>query len=178
MQYHGHVEHQDESNGAGGFKQPHPPQYPTTAHSNTHSYPVQQQPMGQEKMSIQNGVNSRNAKNSKRGWNHGLCSCCGDCGGCSCCLYGKTRSKYKGLETTGPVDGSNCNGSCLCFFLLNFIQCQCIVLAKERKALKLRYNIAGGGCGNCLAAWCCQCCVQVQHLREIKDEEDYIGIGH
>lgn len=158
-------------------------QQPQYAQQQQPQYAQQQQqyqPQPQMSMTFdpKNAKNLARGPDGKRKWNHGLCDCCGDCGTCccatfcGCCTYGKSQSKLKGLESGASGGDSSCNCDCCLFTLMTFIGCQCIFVMNERDALQRRYGINGGGCGNCMTASCCMCCAQVQHVRELQDEQD------
>ncbi|KAL8292424.1 hypothetical protein RQP46_001036 [Phenoliferia psychrophenolica] len=80
---------------------------------------------------------------------------------------------------TGKRDwsyGTMMNADCFRMMAWSWCGCGCIPLAQEREALQRRYNIEGSG-GDIVATICCAGCVQVQHSREIEEEERFLK-GH
>ncbi|EJD54786.1 PLAC8-domain-containing protein [Auricularia subglabra TFB-10046 SS5] len=134
-----------------------------------------------------NGGN-RNAKNlplnssGEREWSNGLCSCFGDCGTCCvawcfpCIVYGQNKTRREHLEQQGfphPTGGESCGSDCLlhgaitaCFGFGWIFQ------IGERGATRRRYNIEGGGCGDCCSTFWCNPCALTQESREIQQEEE------
>ena len=48
----------------------------------------------------------------------------------------------------------------------------------QRGAIRGRYNIKGGGCGDCCASFCCAPCELTQEARELQLEEETYGGKH
>jgi Cys-rich protein (TIGR01571 family) len=44
----------------------------------------------------------------------------------------------------------------------------------SRGDVRRRYRIRGGGCGDCMAAWCCGPCEITQESLELQEEEDML----
>nr|ATV82107.1 PLAC8 domain protein [Strobilurus tenacellus] len=149
-----------------------------------------QQPMGTPQMSVQQG--NRNAKNlplhnGEREWSEGLCGCTDDCGtfcvACwfPCISYGKNKRRVDHLNSKGypdPEHGGCCNSDCMVHgCLTGCLGLGWILQIGVRSNIRTRYSIKGGGCGDCMSAWCCAPCELTQGSREIELEEQSFS-GH
>ncbi|KAF6758295.1 PLAC8-domain-containing protein [Ephemerocybe angulata] len=135
-------------------------------------------------MSIRNGGN-RNfmelpvSEEGTREWSHGLCSCCdvpGTCLAALCCpciVYGKVKARHNHLETQGEVlaEPGCCSGDCCLHAVLAPCGLGFIFQMINRGSVRRRYNIKGGGCGDCCTALWCAPCELTQESREIELEE-------
>ncbi|KAF9547468.1 PLAC8-domain-containing protein [Agrocybe pediades] len=136
------------------------------------------------------GGGNRNVKNlpmnaDGRAWSHGFCDCFGDCGTCvvACCcpciVYGQVANRYEHLTQQGfpdPDKGGCCNSACMIHGLLTAcLGAGFIMQFMKRGDIRSRYNISGGGCGDCMAAWCCAPCELTQESRELQLEEESFG---
>jgi len=153
------------------------------------SYPQQPYP-GQPQMTV-NGGGNRNPENKpydskgEREWTNGLCSCFGDCGTCCvacwcpCITYNSNKSRRQALEQSGAPHhdgGENCGSDCFLFGLIHcFTSFGWVLEVGARSDTRRRYNIEGGGCGDCMASCCCLPCVLTQESREIEGEETSFG---
>ena len=45
-----------------------------------------------------------------------------------------------------------------------------------RSSVRTRYRIKGGGCGDCMASWCCMPCELTQESREMELEEQSMRV--
>jgi Cys-rich protein (TIGR01571 family) len=132
------------------------------------------------------GGGNRNAKNMPvdeqgREWSNGLCGCMGDCGTCCkasfcpCIVYGQNRHRYENLRTHGvphPNKGGCVSGSCFGHCLVSICGLGFLLQMCTRGDMRKRYNIKGGGCGDCCAALWCTPCELTQEARELQLEED------
>ncbi|KAF8149879.1 PLAC8 family-domain-containing protein [Crassisporium funariophilum] len=141
-------------------------------------------------MHIKAGGGNRNVKGlamSKYGreWSHDLCGCCGSLGTCKlhCFAYfcpgmvfSKVKKRLDHLNEKGYAEpnngGDGCSSECLMFHCGKAI-IQQIAL---RGAVRARYNIEGGGCGDCFTVTCCGACALTQNSREIELEEQSMGV--
>ncbi|TFK33668.1 PLAC8 family-domain-containing protein [Crucibulum laeve] len=133
------------------------------------------------------GGGNRNAKNlpveaDGREWSSGLFDCCDDMGTCliswflPCIMYSKIKHRYEHLNNKGFPDpeqgGSICTSDCM---LHGCITGCCgmgwILQMSTRGSIRGRYNIKGGGCGDCCTAFCCTPCELTQEARELELEE-------
>ncbi|KAF8157214.1 PLAC8 family-domain-containing protein [Crassisporium funariophilum] len=136
------------------------------------------------------GGGNRNAKNMPvdadgRDWSHGLCGCCGAFGTClvatcfPCVVYGKNKHRYEHLTTKGAPHpehgGSCCSGSCMTHGVFAICGLGFLFQMSNRKHVRQRYNIKGGGCGDCLTSFFCAPCQLTQDSREIELEEQSFG---
>ncbi|KAF8157207.1 PLAC8 family-domain-containing protein [Crassisporium funariophilum] len=135
---------------------------------------------------------NRNVKNlpvggDGREWSNGLCGCCGDFGTClvACCcpciIYGKVKNRYEHLNSKGypdPNKGGCCSSSCMVHGLLVWCGVGFIMQMMNRSSVRGRYNIKGGGCGDCCSAFCCTPCELTQESRELELEEQTYGGKH
>ncbi|TFK23009.1 PLAC8-domain-containing protein [Coprinopsis marcescibilis] len=138
---------------------------------------------------IQGGGGNRNAKNlpvkdGKRGWSNGLFSCGDDVGLCllawclPCLAYGQIRSRYKHLSSHGtphPTGGDMCSGDCCVHAITAACGIACLLQCQSRGEVRGRYNIEGGGCGDCCTTLCCTPCDLVQESQELELEEKSFG---
>ena len=95
-------------------------------------------------------------------WHSGLCDCTEDCS--SCCLSWLVPFVQYGINESKLGDGS----CCLCGTL--FLCCghfACCFIWNQRGKVRAKYGIAGGGCSDGLASWCCPLCTLCQIAREI-----------
>ncbi|KAF8331622.1 PLAC8 family-domain-containing protein [Cantharellus anzutake] len=116
----------------------------------------------------------------QREWSFGTCDCFDACGTClfacccSCLSYGQNMSRLKHLESQGrphPTGGDMCNGDCCVYLLLAYIGCECFAGMSGRSSVRRRYNIQGGGCGDCMCHTFCIPCSLTQESRELGLEE-------
>ncbi|KAF8960423.1 PLAC8 family-domain-containing protein [Flammula alnicola] len=135
------------------------------------------------------GGGNRNAKNlpingDGREWSNGLFDCFGDFGTfiVSCCLpcvtYGQVKRRYEHLNQKGypdPEHGGFCTSDCMINGCLALCGCGFIMQMTTRGSLRSRYNIQGGGCGDCCTALCCTPCELTQESRELELEESSFG---
>jgi Cys-rich protein (TIGR01571 family) len=151
----------------------------------------QQQPTGTHGMVVApGGGGNRNAKNMPvdadgREWSHGLCGCMSACGTCLCAtcfpcvIYGKNKHRYDHLNFQGVPHpehgGSCCSGSCIGHGLLTICGFGFVLQMMNRGNVRNRYNIKGGGCGDCCTSFWCAPCQLVQESREIELEEQSFG---
>jgi len=140
---------------------------------------------------VAGGGGNRNAKNLPEGkdgreWSHSFCGCCDEPGTCikawccPCIVYGQNKRRYNHLTNQGVPDpehgGGCCSGPCwLHCCITSFFGLGCLLQMGLRGDIRGRYHIKGGGCGDCLAAWCCHACELTQGEREIALEEDSFG---
>lgn len=99
---------------------------------------------------------------------HNLCGCCNACSTCClgcwcpCILFGRTRARLKNPHLRRdqlPCVSGDCVGfGAVCLFCPGF---QCIFGWMNRGDIRAKYDIEGNGCTDCLAHWCCDCCVCV-----------------
>ncbi|KAM0756630.1 PLAC8-domain-containing protein [Meredithblackwellia eburnea MCA 4105] len=175
------------------YQQPAPQLYPPAHHHQQQQQgqyeqkgvpqPIHQQPQGTPGMKLPGG--SKNPLNKpvnamgKREWSYGLFDCFDECGTCMmasflpCFLYGQTRTKLEHMQRNNrpdPAGGSMCTGGCCLFYCLAPCYGAQIMLYMERNELVSRYGIEPSGT-DCLVAFCCSCCAQIQHSREIEAEE-------
>ncbi|KAJ3565399.1 hypothetical protein NP233_g7661 [Leucocoprinus birnbaumii] len=133
--------------------------------------PYAQQPQATPGMMIGGGGN-RNAKNlpmdaDGRDWSNGLCDCCDAPGTCllawccPCIVYSKNKHRYEHLNSKGSPDPDHGGG-----WILQFMQ---------RGNVRSRYNIKGGGCGDCCTAFWCSPCELTQESAELELEEKSFG---
>ncbi|KAL5498730.1 hypothetical protein ACEPAH_2085 [Sanghuangporus vaninii] len=138
------------------------------------------------------GMDIRNVKgiprdgNGEREWSHGCSDCFGDCGTClfgwccPCMLYSQIQTRYNHLESRGtphPDGGDSCGGDCFLHCLLtSCLSAGWILQIGQRQSVRQRYRIRGGGCGDCMLAWCCTPCELTQASRELElEERSFIG---
>ena len=97
---------------------------------------------------------------------HGLFACFDSCGTCClgtwcpCILFGRSRARLQNPQLKRG-DLPYCSPSC-CGYACVLIVCppfQCLFGWMQRGDVRARYDIEGGGCGDCLAHFCCDCCV-------------------
>ncbi|KAH9478037.1 Cell number regulator 7 [Psilocybe cubensis] len=144
-----------------------------------------QQPMANPGMQVHGG--NRNANNvpvssdGTRDWSHGLFDCCGDAGTCivACCCpcitYGQVKRRYEHLHTKGypdPERGGFCTSDCMIHGCISMFGFGWIMQMMNRSSIRGRYNIGGGGVGDCCSAFCCTPCELTQESREIELEEN------
>ncbi|KAF9456953.1 PLAC8 family-domain-containing protein [Collybia nuda] len=137
---------------------------------------------------------NRNAKNMPvdaegREWSNGLCDCCGDAGTCvlawccPCVVYAQNKQRLEHLNSKGTPDpergGGFCSGDC---WVHGLITGCCglgwILQLGPRGNSRSRYNIKGGGCGDCCSIFWCNPCALTQESREIELEEQSFHAGH
>jgi Cys-rich protein (TIGR01571 family) len=151
--------------------------------------PHQMQPQPTQAMSVGGtGGGNRNVKNlpvqsDGREWSNGLCDCCDEPGTClmawccSCVMYSQVKKRAEYLNHHGRPDpevgGSFCTGSCWGHFALTAC-CGLgwVLQIGSRSTIRSRYNLRGGGCGDCMTAFCCTACELTQESREIELEEN------
>jgi len=143
----------------------------------------QAQPMPQSGMNpnVPGGGGNYDA-NGERDWNNGLLDCFGDCGTCClayfcpCIVYQQVKTRIDHLQANGRPDpqhgGSGFGGDC---FIHGLLTGCCglgwVLQMSTRATLRTRYKIRGGGCTDCLAAFCCMPCELTQESRELEVEE-------
>ncbi|KAF9041543.1 PLAC8 family-domain-containing protein [Panaeolus papilionaceus] len=135
---------------------------------------------------VPGGGGNRNAMNipvddDGRKWSHGLCGCCGSCGTCviSCCFpcvtYGQNRHRFEHLSLHGAPNpnhhGKIFSGSCFQHGLLTMCGLGFLMQMGTRGAIRSRYNIKGGSCGDCCTSCFCGPCALTQESRELDLEE-------
>ncbi|KAF8977114.1 PLAC8 family-domain-containing protein [Cyathus striatus] len=137
---------------------------------------------------------NRNAKSIPMGkdgreWSHGLCDCGDDCGTFClswffpCITYSNIKHRYEHLNDKGYPDPEH-GGSCCtsdCFFhgcITAFCGAGFIFQMSNRSNIRRRYNIKGGGCGDCCTALCCTPCELTQESLELELEERSFQQGH
>ncbi|KXN84006.1 Cell number regulator 11 [Leucoagaricus sp. SymC.cos] len=150
-----------------------------------------QQPQATPGMTIGGGGN-RNAMDlpmdaDGRDWSNGLCDCCNEPGTCMlawycpCIVYAKNKHRYEHLNLNGTPDpekgGDCCSGDCMLHAVITFCGAGWILQFMQRGNVRSRYNIKGGGCGDCCAAFWCSPCESTQEYQELKLEERSLG-GH
>lgn len=47
----------------------------------------------------------------------------------------------------------------------------------QRGDIRSRYNLGGGGCGDCCATFCCTCCVVIQNEKEVMGRTEGNAMG-
>ncbi|KAG2003028.1 hypothetical protein CC2G_003661 [Coprinopsis cinerea AmutBmut pab1-1] len=145
----------------------------------------------QPQMVVQQGGagGNRNARNlpvgpDGREWSNGLFSCCNKPGTCfvatcfPCFTYQNVRSRYRHLNERGQADpsgGSSCGSDCCIHAILLGLGLSCFLQMVNRKDIRGRYNIRGGGCGDCCTAYWCGPCELVQEAQELELEEQSMG---
>ncbi|TFK33401.1 PLAC8 family-domain-containing protein [Crucibulum laeve] len=132
------------------------------------------------------GGGNRNAKNlpvnaDGREWSNGLCDCCGDAGTCvlawccPCIIYAQVKHRYEHLNNKGHPDpehgGGCCSSDCMMHGCLTWCGFGWVLQMATRGSIRARYNIKGGGCGDCCTAFCCTPCQLTQEARELELEE-------
>ncbi|KAF8510657.1 PLAC8 family-domain-containing protein [Hysterangium stoloniferum] len=121
----------------------------------------------------------------EREWSHGFCDCFGDASTCliswcfPCVIYSQNKSRYEHLEQKGyphPSGGDSIGGDCcLHACLTGCLGVGCLLQMSNRGNIRRRYRIEGGGCGDCMASWCCTPCELTQESRELELEEQSMG---
>jgi hypothetical protein len=48
----------------------------------------------------------------------------------------------------------------------------------KRGEIRRRFGIEGSGCGDCASAYCCPCCVLVQHEKELEVQSTRVQTGY
>ncbi|KAJ2927822.1 hypothetical protein H1R20_g1017, partial [Candolleomyces eurysporus] len=149
----------------------------------------QQQPQGTAPMSVSGG--NKNALNlpvgpdGQRDWSHSLFGCFGDmrtcclAAWCPCLAHARNKRRLDHLQRTGQPDPDR-DGLCgPDGWLYACLEAACdvgwILQIQTRGEIRNRYNIRGGGGGDCMTAFCCQPCDLVQGSREIELEEESFG---
>ncbi|KIM38005.1 hypothetical protein M413DRAFT_448050 [Hebeloma cylindrosporum] len=120
-----------------------------------------------------------------REWSNGLFGCMSAFGTCLCAtcfpcvVYGKNKHRYEHLNSKGvphPDDGGSCcSGSCCGHGVLSVCGLGFILQMINRGHVRSRYNIKGGGCGDCCTSLWCAPCQLVQESRELELEEQSFG---
>lgn len=102
-------------------------------------------------------------------WQQGVCDCSSSCDVClcatfaPCCLFNRIGAQFKGH------DAQSCGWDCCIYFSVGCVLgLPCIPLGFRRYAIRKEYKIKGNGLTDCLASWCCSCCVLRQLDRETK----------
>ncbi|KDR66535.1 hypothetical protein GALMADRAFT_80634 [Galerina marginata CBS 339.88] len=136
------------------------------------------------------GGGNRNAKNlpvgaDGREWSEGLFGCCSDAGTCivacfcPCIVYSKVKHRYEHLNAKGYPDpehgGGVCSSDCMIHGLVSYCGFGFLMQMMQRGSIRARYNIKGGGCGDCCTAFCCTPCELTQESRELEIEEQSYG---
>ncbi|KAH8896060.1 PLAC8-domain-containing protein [Thozetella sp. PMI_491] len=102
-------------------------------------------------------------------WQNGLCSC-SPCGSCMlgtflpCLLVGRTSSRLRNPADLSP---ESFNGDCLIHGALSMIASGWMYSMIKRTEIRQRFNIPGSACGDCCAAFWCQCCQVIQSDSEV-----------
>ncbi|KAF8325761.1 PLAC8 family-domain-containing protein [Cantharellus anzutake] len=146
--------------------------------------PIDQQPGATRQMSPggnRNALNKPVDPQGEREWSYGIFDCFSECGTfclscwCPCFEYGKLKSRFKHLQTTGkphPQGGKMLNMDCLTYDALHWVGCSCFVTRPTRREIRNRYNIQGANDSDFLLICCCDPCTLTQESREIALEED------
>ncbi|KAJ2978560.1 hypothetical protein NQ176_g3755 [Zarea fungicola] len=105
-------------------------------------------------------------------WENGLCETdCGSCMGawcCTCFAFGRASDRLRAFPDTDTDNFSLFNGSCFMFTLASMCSLSCIPVWMQRKDLREKFGIRGGGCGDCMVASCCLPCAVSQINMELK----------
>ncbi|KAI1439739.1 PLAC8-domain-containing protein [Annulohypoxylon stygium] len=102
-------------------------------------------------------------------WQNSLCNC-SPCGSCilgtfaPCLLVGRTSSRLRDPTDPSP---EYFNGDCIIHGGLTLIFSGWIFSMMKRTEIRERFGIPGSGCGDCCAAFWCQCCQVIQADNEI-----------
>ncbi|KAJ3517715.1 hypothetical protein NLJ89_g331 [Agrocybe chaxingu] len=148
-----------------------------------------QQPMATPGMIVQGNRNVRNLPSDAEGreWSNGLCGCCDAPGTCivawccPCITYGKVKRRYEHLNSKGypdPENGGCCNSDCVVHGFVTFCGFGWVMQMMNRGNIRSRYNIKGGGCGDCCASFWCTPCELTQESIEVELEEQSYGGKH
>jgi len=151
-----------------------------------------QQPQATMAMTV--GGGNRNAKNlpmdaAGREWSNDLFDCCNEPGTCvmswfcPCVVYAQNKQRYEHLNAKGTPDpelgGSGCNGDCMVHgFITGCCGMGWILQFMQRGNIRGRYNIKGGGLGDCCASFWCTPCELTQEHQELELEERSFQGGH
>ena len=84
---------------------------------------------------------------------------------CPCVQYGMNQEKL--------VPGQSACGGCFMYTLIS-VCCACILpcwAGQFRSQIRGKYNIMGGGTGDCCTHCCCHCCAIIQEAKEIETRE-------
>ncbi|GAA5885768.1 hypothetical protein JCM3774_001120 [Rhodotorula dairenensis] len=137
----------------------------------------QQQPQQQQ---LQHG--------QPREWSTGLCSCgdnfgefCVSCW-CPCIGYSQYKTRLESLQLNGtaipPGQAPSCGPPGVLYLAVHCLTGLGFIFDfMARTEIRTRYNISGNAIGDCCAAYCCIPCVQSQHSREIRLEEEAVRAG-
>ncbi|KAL7897232.1 PLAC8 family domain-containing protein [Trichoderma sp. SZMC 28014] len=115
-------------------------------------------------------------EHQENGWANGFFDCFSPADLClktsffPCVTYGKTQARLR-----NKMDSySCCNGSCCAFAVLLHCGLQCILTTMQRSELRSKYNLEGGGCGDCCRSCWCTCCVLMQNEKEAEERESIL----
>lgn len=130
-------------------------------------------------------------------WQNGLCGCCSPCDSCLLGIFAPCLRKYPypftlltitavrheltyeltikviGRASSRMRDPGNpspdlCNSDCMIHGCLTVFFNGWIYSFMKRKEIRKRFEIEGSGCGDCCAAFWCQCCQIIQADKEVK----------
>ncbi|KUJ23885.1 PLAC8-domain-containing protein [Mollisia scopiformis] len=135
--------------------------------------PGQQQPMQYTEKTVTAGGQE---------WNNGLFDCfsgadnlCLKATFCPCFVYGKTQHRIRDPSLAGY---ERFNQDCLMWC---GVQSCCglgwIFNWMARTELRNKFGINGGGCGDCMTAWCCTCCSIIQNEKEVIGRQSGAAAG-
>ncbi|KAG6864513.1 hypothetical protein C0991_009000 [Blastosporella zonata] len=153
------------------------------------SAPIAQQPMATQGMVVnpRNALNKPNVDGKGREWSNGICGFSDACGTCCvawfcpCIIYGSNKQRLEHLERNGtpdPDQGGMFNSDCMLYgALAACLGVGCILQVGTRGAVRGRYGIQGGGCGDFFTSCCCTPCALTQEEQEISLEEKAISQG-
>jgi Cys-rich protein (TIGR01571 family) len=86
-------------------------------------------------------------------------ACCLGCW-CPCVLFGQTRARLRNPQLQRSQLPC-CSGGCWGYAALMGC-CPCVAVffsCMQRGDIRSKYHIEGDACTDCLAHWCCECCV-------------------
>eukprot|EP00898_Chlorokybus_atmophyticus_P005849 jgi/Chlat1/6265/Chrsp44S05776 len=99
-------------------------------------------------------------------WSTGLCSWCDD--GAVPCVVACCLPCITFGQVAEVVNGQDCFVAGVIWWLLQQVGCCCLYSIPVRGAIRQKYGIPGGACGDCcLHVWCI-CCAFLQEQRELK----------
>lgn len=112
--------------------------------------------------------NPTTAEPKLQAWENGLCGCFSDCSSCCigfwcpCVLFGQNYEK---------LGSGSCGTGCCLYFILQILNCQCILGTPQRQNIQKNYNREGSCFGACCATFFCAGCANCQDAREIKSAQ-------
>ncbi|KAH8902179.1 PLAC8-domain-containing protein [Coniochaeta sp. PMI_546] len=108
-------------------------------------------------------------------WLSDLCGCSGPCFSACCCpciLIGKNQAR---LENPRDRDPGCCNAWCVGYCALEMAGHWGFILGMlQRKQVRDRYDIKGGGCSDCCVSLCCPCCGLLQQANEMEERQSML----